>query len=126
MSEAQVPGAMVVDGWTLLQDPVFAEGYEDIVATVERLREKHPEIYRKKAPTKMLVAIEKLTKEVISADPTSSAFDLATPSGRNTVPGSARSSYSSFVSSSATTRHARSSSMASVVAVSHPGFVGLF
>lgn len=75
MTEGQVPGALVVNGWTLLQDTAFAEGYEDLVATVEGLREKYPETYQKKAPTKILAAIEKLTKEVIPADPASSAFD---------------------------------------------------
>lgn len=81
MTEAQVPGALVINGWTLLQDPAFAEGYADLVATVEGLREKHPETYRKKAPTKILAAIEKLTKEVIPADPTSSTFDLGNTIG---------------------------------------------
>ncbi|ASP23743.1 toxin YhaV (plasmid) [Antarctobacter heliothermus] len=81
MSEAQVPGALVVNGWTLLQDPAFAEGYEDLVAIVEGLREKHPETYRKKAPTKILAAIEKLTKEVIPTDPTSPVFDLGNTIG---------------------------------------------
>ena len=81
MSESQVPGALVVNGWTLLQDPAFEETYADLVATVETLREKHPETYRKKAPTKLLAAIEKLTKEVIPADPTSAAFDMGTTIG---------------------------------------------
>jgi toxin YhaV len=81
MTKAQVPGALVVNGWTLLQDTAFAEGYEGLVATVEGLREKHPETYRKKAPTKILAAIEKLAKEVIPADPTSSAFDLGNTIG---------------------------------------------
>ena len=81
MTEAQVPGALVVNGWTLLQDPAFTEGYEDLVATVEGLREKHPKTYQKKAPTKILAAIEKLTKEVIPTDPTSSAFDLGNTIG---------------------------------------------
>ena len=81
MSESQVPGALLVNGWTLLQDPAFAEGYEDLVATVEGLWKKYPETYRKKAPTKILAAIEKLTKEVIPADPTSSAFDLGNTIG---------------------------------------------
>ena len=81
MIEGQVPGALVINGWTLLQDPAFAEGYEDLVATVEKLREKHPETYRNKAPTKILAAIEKLTKEVIPADPTSPAFDLGNTIG---------------------------------------------
>lgn len=81
MTEGQVPGALVVNGWTLLQDPAFSEGYENLVATVGGLREKHPETYQKKAPTKILAAIEKLTKEVIPADPTSSAFDLGNTIG---------------------------------------------
>lgn len=81
MSEPQVPGALVVNGWTLLQDTAFAEVYEDLVATVERIREKHPETYRKKAPTKILAAIEKLTKKIIPADPTSSTFDLGNTIG---------------------------------------------
>jgi len=81
MNKSKVPGALVVNGWTLLQDRAFAEGYEVLVATVEGLREKHPETYQKRAPTKILAAIEKLTKEVIPADPTSSAFDLGNTIG---------------------------------------------
>ena len=69
MSEGHVPGALVINGWTLLQDPAFEEAYEDLVATVEALQEKHPDAYRKKAPTKILAAIEKLTKSIIPADP---------------------------------------------------------
>lgn len=81
MSEDQVPGALVINGWILLQDPAFEKVYEDLVAIVEALREKHPEAYRKKAPTKILAAIEKLTKEVVPADPTSSAFDMGNTIG---------------------------------------------
>ncbi len=81
MSEGNVPGALFVNGWTLLQDPAFEEAYEVLVAIVEGLREKHPETYRKKAPTKILAAIERLTKEVIPADPTSSAFDMGNTIG---------------------------------------------
>lgn len=81
MSEIQVRGALVVNGWTLLQDPAFAQAYEYLVATVERLRMAHPESYRKKAPTKLLAAIQKLTKEVIPADPTSPNFDLGNTIG---------------------------------------------
>lgn len=81
MTEGQVPGALVVNGWTLLQDPAFAEGYEGLVATVEALRDKHPNTYQGKAATKILAAIEKLTKEVIPADPTSSMFDMGNTIG---------------------------------------------
>ncbi|MZR13719.1 type II toxin-antitoxin system YhaV family toxin [Maritimibacter sp. DP07] len=81
MSDPHVPGALVVNGWTLLQDPAFAEAYEDLVSIVEGLREKHPETYQKKAPTKILAAIEKLTKDVIPSDPTASAFDLGNTIG---------------------------------------------
>ena len=81
MSDSQVPGALVVNGWTLLQDPAFEEAYDHLVATVERLRDRQPATYHKKAPTKILAAIEKLTKEVIPADPTSSAFDMGNTVG---------------------------------------------
>ena len=81
MSEGHVPGALVINGWTLLQDPAFEEAYEDLVATVDSLREKHPDTYQKKAPTKILAAIEKLTKVIIPADPTSSAFDMGNTIG---------------------------------------------
>jgi len=81
MSESQIPGALVVNGWTLLQDLAFEEAYDDLVAAVEKLRDKHPETYRKKAPTKILAAIEKLTKEIIPADPTSPAFDMGNTIG---------------------------------------------
>ncbi|RKF13544.1 type II toxin-antitoxin system YhaV family toxin [Roseovarius spongiae] len=37
--------------------------------------------YRKKAPSKILAATEKLTKEVIPADPASSVFDLGNTIG---------------------------------------------
>jgi toxin YhaV len=76
MSENQVPGALVVNGWTLLQDLAFEEAHNDLLAAVEKLRDKYPETYRKKAPTKILAAIEKLTKEIIPADPTSSVFEM--------------------------------------------------
>lgn len=81
MSEGHVPGALVINGWTLLQDPAFEEAYEDLVATVEALREKHPDAFRKKAPTKILAATEKLTKSIIPADPASSAFDMGNTIG---------------------------------------------
>jgi len=81
MSEHQVPGALVVNGWTLLQDLAFEEAYDDLVAAVEKLRDKHPETYRTKAPTKILAAIEKLTKEIIPADPTSPVFDMGNTIG---------------------------------------------
>lgn len=81
MSEPHVAGALVVNGWTLLQDPAFAEAYEDLVSIVEGLRAKHPDTYRKKAPTKILASIEKLTKDVIPSDPTAATFDLGNTIG---------------------------------------------
>lgn len=81
MSESQVPGALVVNGWSLLQDPAFEEAYDDLVVAVDKLRDKHPETYRKKAPTKILAAIEKLTKGIIPADPTSPVFDMGNTIG---------------------------------------------
>lgn len=81
MTGGKVPGALVVNGWSLLQDPAFEEAYENLVTTVEGLRKRHPETFQTKAPTKILAAIEKLTKEVIPADPTSSVFDMGNTIG---------------------------------------------
>lgn len=81
MSEGWVPGALVINGWTLLQDPAFAGAYEHLVVTVEKLKEKHRDTFKKKAPAKILAAVEKLTKEVIPADPTSPAFDMGNTIG---------------------------------------------
>ena len=81
MTGGEVPGALVVNGWTLLQDPAFEGAYEDLVATVDGLRKRHPKTYGTKAPTKILAAIEKLTKEVIPTDPTSPVFDLGNTIG---------------------------------------------
>ena len=81
MSKGHVPEALIINGWTLLQDPAFEEAYEDLVATVEALQKNHPDAYRKKAPTKLLTAIDKLTKDIIPADLTSSAFDMGNTIG---------------------------------------------
>lgn len=81
MTRPVLPGALVVNGWTLLQDPAFAEQYAALVQEVERLRARHPDDYRTRPPTKLLAAIEKLTKQVIPADPTSDAFDLGNTLG---------------------------------------------
>lgn len=82
MSRIHVPGAKVVNGWTLLQDPAFFEMYESLIKDVEVLREKHPDTYQKKVPTKILAGIEKLTKEVIPADPESPTFDMGNTIGK--------------------------------------------
>ena len=57
MSEGHVPGALIINGRTLLQDPAFEKACEDLVATVEALWKKHPEACRKNPPTKILAAI---------------------------------------------------------------------
>jgi len=57
MTEGHVPDALIINGWTLLQDPAFEKAYDDLVATVEALWKKHPEACRKNPPTKILAAI---------------------------------------------------------------------
>ncbi|MDQ2989582.1 MAG: type II toxin-antitoxin system YhaV family toxin [Pseudomonadota bacterium] len=60
----------VVNGWTIYAHPVFLAQYDALAVQVELLREKDPDGYKKKNPTKRLAAIQKLVFEVIPQDPT--------------------------------------------------------
>lgn len=60
---------LVVNGWTLYFHPLFLESYNTLLAQVEGLKQKDPENFKKKKPTKILAAITKLIIEVIPEDP---------------------------------------------------------
>jgi toxin YhaV len=77
----QIPGAEVVNGWTILQVPAFAEAYDALVEKVRELKAKHPDTYQKKPPTKRLAAINKLALDVIPQDPASEKFRQGTTLG---------------------------------------------
>ena len=62
--------AMVINGWTLFAHPLFLNQLEALSRQVETLRQKDATGYVKKNAAKRLAAINKLTFEVIPADPT--------------------------------------------------------
>ena len=61
---------MVINGWTLFAHPLFLNQLEALSRQVETLRQKDATGYVKKNAAKRLAAINKLTFEVIPADPT--------------------------------------------------------
>ena len=61
---------MVINGWTLFAHPLFLNQLEALSRQVETLRQKDATGYVKKNAAKRLAAINRLTFEVIPADPT--------------------------------------------------------
>ena len=61
---------MVINGWTLFAHPLFLNQLEALSRQVETLRQKDAAGYVKKNAAKRLAAINRLTFEVIPADPT--------------------------------------------------------
>jgi len=60
---------MVVNGWTLYEHELFVEQKERLVQAVEAARKKDPGGYQSHPDTKLLAAINQLTKKDIPSDP---------------------------------------------------------
>jgi len=69
-----VDAPLVINRWNIFAHPLFLNQFEQLVAQVERLRQKNPEDYKKKNSTKRLAAIAKLAFDVIPQDPTRSEY----------------------------------------------------
>lgn len=65
---------LTINGWTILAHPLFLDQLEKLTETVEALKAKKPEDYRKNANTKLLAALNKLVFEAVPADPTATAY----------------------------------------------------
>lgn len=65
---------LTINGWTILAHPLFLDQLEKLTSTVEALKVKKPEGYRKNANTKLLAALNKLVFEAVPADPTATAY----------------------------------------------------
>jgi len=65
---------LVINDWNIFAHPLFLEQIEELLLQVENLREKYPNEYKKKNPTKRLAAIAKLVFDVIPQDPTRSDY----------------------------------------------------
>lgn len=61
---------IVINGWRIYAHSLFLGQFEALVIKVESLREKYPNKYQSKKPTKLLAAIVKLAFEQIPQDPT--------------------------------------------------------
>ncbi len=60
----------VVNGWSLYGHPCFIAQYNALIEQVAALKNKHPNDYQKKNPTKRLAAIQQLVYDIIPQDPT--------------------------------------------------------
>ncbi|MCC6805828.1 MAG: type II toxin-antitoxin system YhaV family toxin [Deltaproteobacteria bacterium] len=65
---------VVVNGWTIFSHPLFLDQLTVLAAKVESLRDKNPDGYKAKNPTKRLAAIVKLAFETIPQDPTRAEY----------------------------------------------------
>ena len=62
MSESET---LIINGWRIFAHPLFTSQLEELSSKVEGLRQKYPQDYHKKNPTKRLAAINKLAFEII-------------------------------------------------------------
>ncbi len=72
---------LVINEWCIFAHPLFLNQLEELITQVEKLRQKYPQDYKKKNPTKRLAAIIKLAFEVIPEDPTRSEYRQGTTLG---------------------------------------------
>ena len=61
---------LVINEWTIFAHPLFISQLESLLQKVKSLRQKYPQEYKRKNPTKRLAAISKLAFEIIPQDPT--------------------------------------------------------
>lgn len=72
---------LVINGWSIFAHPLFLHQFEELLTSVELLRQNDPQNYHKKNATKRLAAIAKLVFEVIPQDPTRSEYPQGTTLG---------------------------------------------
>ena len=71
MPESEV---VTINGWTIFAHPFFLDQIDELIEEVEKIKQKHPEKYKKKNSSKRLAAIKKLAFEVIPQDPAKSEY----------------------------------------------------
>jgi toxin YhaV len=72
---------LVINGWSVFAHPLFLDQFEELLTSVELLRQNDPQNYHKKNTTKRLGAIAKLVFEVIPQDPTRNEYRQGTTLG---------------------------------------------
>ncbi|MCE2659323.1 MAG: type II toxin-antitoxin system YhaV family toxin [Rubrivivax sp.] len=68
---------LVVNGWTFFAHPIFLDQLSALTEQVEALKHKVPDGYTQKDAAQRLVAIAKLTFDVIPQDPAHQSTDDA-------------------------------------------------
>lgn len=72
---------LVINEWSIFAHPLFLNQFDQLLAQVERLRQKYPQDYKTKNATKRLAAIAKLAFEIIPQEPTRSDYRQGTTLG---------------------------------------------
>jgi toxin YhaV len=65
---------VAINGWTIFAHPLFLKQLEELIAQVERLKQKDPIHFSKKNSAKRLAAIYKLAFESIPQDPAGAQY----------------------------------------------------
>lgn len=60
---------LIINGWRIYAHSLFLEQLEKLIAQVDNLKQKYPQSYQQKKPTKLLAAINKLVFEIIPQNP---------------------------------------------------------
>ncbi|MFC0228445.1 type II toxin-antitoxin system YhaV family toxin [Serratia aquatilis] len=67
---------LVINGWKVFFHLCFLQQLVELTVTVGKLKEADPDGYKRKAPTKLLAAINRVIEERISANPLDPQFRL--------------------------------------------------
>lgn len=71
MGKSKLPNLepLVINGWKIYAHSLFLNQLEKLTIKVEKLKQKYPQSYQQKKPTKLLTAINKLAFEIIPQEP---------------------------------------------------------
>jgi len=77
------PGSAKINGWTVLAHPCFQEQLSNLIAQVEKKREKKPDTYHKKACTKLLDVVKKIINQGITINPSGNEYRQGNTQGED-------------------------------------------
>ena len=74
---------LIINGWRIYAHSLFLDQLEKLIEKVEKLKQKYPQSYQQKKPTKLLAAINKLAFEIIPQEPNSKEYRQGNTLGKN-------------------------------------------
>lgn len=74
---------LIINGWRIYAHSLFLDQLEKLIEKVEKLKQKYPQAYQRKKPTKLLAAINKLAFEIIPQEPNSKEYRQGNTLGKN-------------------------------------------